>query len=147
MKWNFKENKKQNILNQQLSQYAIWYSTSNETGGNKKPQRQKKKKPFFNITMHQSVFNLSLLLSQYTGSKIFWSNIKHMDVKLYPFLRMERTLQVHTCMWQAWGNITNYFKTHLEWNLLVDLTIKFCKTIISVFPWGNSKFLNLNINT
>lgn len=124
----------------------MWYSASNETGGNKKPQRQKKK-PFFNITMHQSVFNLSLLLSQYTGSKIFWSNIKHMDVKLYPFLRMERTLQVHTCMWQAWGNITNYFKTHLEWNLLVDLTIKFCKTIISVFPWGNSKFLNLNINT
>ena len=57
-----------------------------------------KKKPFSNITMHQSVFNLSLLLSQYTGSKIFWSNIKHMDVKLYPFLRMERTLQVHTCM-------------------------------------------------
>lgn len=112
-----------------------------------KNHKGKKKKPFFNITMHQSVFNLSLLLSQYTGSKIFWSNIKNMDVKLYPFLRMERTSQVHTCMWQAWGNITNYFKTHLEWNLLVDLTIKFCKTIISVFPWGNSKFLNLNINT
>ena len=50
--------------------------------------------------MHQSVFNLSLLLSQYTGSKIFWSNIKHMDVKLYPFLRMERTLHyksIHVC--------------------------------------------------
>lgn len=61
-------------------------------------KNHKAKKNLFSTSQCISLFNLSLLLSQYTGSKIFWSNIKHMDVKLYPFLRMERTLQVHTCM-------------------------------------------------